>query len=98
MIGSAVAAPGNFAIEYYFLHRHFEQCLRDRRAALREAVAREEAHLVLLTECQKPNSIELAFKYPLRSGKPFLSERRRHRLDPFGEAHKRIMTYSTPWR
>src|SRR5215469_4063040 len=95
VIDSPFPTPGNFAIEDDFSHRQLQKRLRNRRAILRETIARQEAYLVPLTEGQKPDPMKLAFEDPLRPSKPFLGEGRRHRLDPRGEIHKRIMPDST---
>lgn len=52
------------------------QCIRNRRTILREAIAGQQAYIVPLAEDHEANSIELAFKDQLRSGKAFLGKGR----------------------
>src|SRR5262249_51894046 len=46
-------------------------------------------YIILLAEGEKPDSIKLSFKDPLRPRKALLREGRCHRLGPFRERHER---------
>ena len=50
MIGSAILAPCNFAVENNLSHRQTLQRLRNRGAILWEAIAGQQAYIVPLAE------------------------------------------------
>jgi hypothetical protein len=89
VIVGAILAPVNFAVEDDLSHGQTLQRLRNRGAILRETIAGRQSYIIPMAEGYEPDSIKLAFKDPLRSGKAFLGEGRPHRLDPFGEGHER---------
>ena len=76
-------------------HGEVRDRLGDRRAVLRQPVAREQANVRALPEREQADAVELALEDPLRPGEPLLRQRRRHRLDPFGKGHDR--DYDLPY-
>jgi len=85
VIADRSRTPRHLAVEDHVADGELRNRVTDRGEVLGQPVAREQADVAAVLECEETNAIELALEDPLGIGEALLRERRGHRFDPVGK-------------